>query len=114
MTFNFEIIEIDNALKVILSGRLDSNTSNLLEKNLLSLFEASGRSVLIDFSALDYISSAGLRVIIMAAKKAKDEKGKLMLFNMRPNVRSVFEISGLLMILEVVENQDQALALLEY
>lgn len=112
MAFNYEIIEINNARKVILSGRLDSNTSILLENSLLSLFDAAGSFVLMDFSALDYISSAGIRVVIMAAKKAKSEKGRLMLFDMSPNVRTVFEISGLLMILEIVENQNAALALL--
>ena len=112
MAFDYDIINENEVQKVILSGRLDSNTSSLLENKLLGLFEVKGRIVLMDFSALDYISSAGIRVVIMAAKKAKHEQGRFILCNLNENVKTVFDISGLLTSLEIIENQDALLDLL--
>lgn len=112
MTFRFDVIEIQATQKVMLAGRLDSATSSYFEKDLLNLFNMPGCSVLMDFSALNYISSAGLRIILMAAKKAKQVNGRLMLCDLQPNVRSVFEVSGFLTIVEVVENQEAAFSLI--
>ena len=113
MILNFEIETLNNIQKIKLLGRLDSNTSNLIEKSILNLFDINNQYVLIDFTSLNYISSAGIRVIIMSAKKAKKQNGRLILFNLSTDVRSVFEISGLLTILEIAENYDSALTLLK-
>lgn len=77
MSLHFEIVDIQAAQKIMLSGRLDSNISNLFEKDLLSIFEVAGSLVLIDFSKLNYISSAGIRVILMAAKKSETGKRQI-------------------------------------
>lgn len=69
-----------------------------------------GRRVVIDFAALDYISSAGLRVVLMTAKRAKQGKGTLVLCGLQPHVKEVFEISGFLKILEVAPDRLAALA----
>lgn len=112
MTFQSEISMHDGVQQVTLGGRLDSATSGGLEKSLRPLFDAADSLVTLDFSALDYVSSAGLRVVLMAAKRAKQNKGRLVLFGLRPHVRQVFEISGFLKILEVADDRALALALL--
>jgi anti-anti-sigma factor len=111
MTFQSEIIEAEGAHQVTLSGRLDSATSGDFERSLQGLFQAGGGKVMMDFSALDYISSAGLRVVLMAAKRAKQGQGQgqLVLYGLQPHVREVFEISGFLKILEVVNDRAAAL-----
>lgn len=102
---------LDNGVQqVTLKGRLDSVTSSGLEKSLQPLFEATGTRTLVDFSGLSYVSSAGLRVILMAAKRAKQSQGKLVLCGLLPHVREVFEISGFLKILDVVDDRAAALA----
>ena len=68
---------------------------------------------MVDFSALTYVSSAGLRVILMAAKRVKQSQGKLVLFGLSPQVREVFEISGFLKILDVVDDRAAALVRLK-
>jgi anti-anti-sigma factor len=110
MTFQSAIDYIDGVRRVVLSGRLDSATSGAFEKSLQNIFELAGSRVLMDFSSLDYISSAGLRVVLMMAKRAKQSQGQLVLHGLRPHVREVFEISGFLKILEVADAQEAALA----
>jgi len=109
MTFQSEIVIQEGVQQVTLSGRLDSATSSGLEKTLQTLFETSGTRTLIDFSALSYVSSAGLRVVLMAAKRAKQSQGRLVLCGLLPHVREVFEISGFLKILDVVDTKAAAM-----
>lgn len=110
MTFQSDITLENGIQQVTLQGRLDSVTSSGLEKSLQSLFETAGTQTLVDFSGLSYVSSAGLRVILMAAKRAKQSQGKLVLCGLLPHVREVFEISGFLKILDVVDDRAAALA----
>jgi anti-anti-sigma factor len=109
MTFKSEINQIENVHRVALFGRLDSATSGEFEKSLQSLFQEAGSRATIDFHALNYISSAGLRVVLMSAKRAKQGRGQLILHSLQPHVREVFEISGFLRILDVADNLDAAL-----
>lgn len=113
MTFQSDITLADGVQQVTLTGRLDSVTTGGLEKSLQPLFETVGTRTLIDFSALSYVSSAGLRVILMAAKRAKQSQGKLVLCGLLPHVREVFEISGFLKILDVVSDRSAAMAHLQ-
>ena len=110
MTFQSHIALTDGVQQVSLNGRLDSVTSSGLEKSLQTLFEVSGSLTLLDFSGLSYVSSAGLRVVLMAAKRAKQSQGRLVLCGLLPHVREVFEISGFLKILNVVDDSTAALA----
>lgn len=84
-----------------LSGRLDSNTSSRLEQPLLDEVSTPNGGVILDCSELQYISSAGLRVILMAAKRAKQNNTTLILCALQTNVHDVFDISGFLNILTV-------------
>ncbi len=111
MTFKSEIIATDGIWEVNLAGRLDSATSLDFEKSLQNLFEKTGSHVVMNLSALLYISSAGLRVILIAAKSAKQTNGRLILFGLQPRIREIFEISGLLKILEIVDDRATALLL---
>jgi anti-sigma B factor antagonist len=75
-------------------GRLDSNTSDQFEKQLFGMVEQGEARFVIDFGGLDYISSAGLRVLLKAAKELKKTDGRLCLCSLRDYVREVFEMSG--------------------
>ncbi|MDZ7765735.1 MAG: STAS domain-containing protein [Melioribacteraceae bacterium] len=80
-----------NLLKV--SGRLDSTTALEFENNLLSFIE-SGKENIVDFSDLKYISSSGLRVLLVAAKKLSTANEKLTIVSMQDHIKEVFDISG--------------------
>jgi len=92
-----------------LQGRLDSNTSQSFEKRLLDTISDGIKNVIIDFKDLDYISSAGLRVILKATKTLKREDGKIMLCSMQDYVKEVFEIAGFDSFLPIVPTMDDAL-----
>ncbi|MCC6134095.1 MAG: STAS domain-containing protein [Candidatus Contendobacter sp.] len=73
-------------------GRLDSLSCREFETRLLAALD-DNQAVAVDCAALDYISSAGLRVLLVAAKRNR-AGGRLALAELRDNVREVFEISG--------------------
>jgi anti-sigma B factor antagonist len=92
-----------------LNGRLDSNTSQGFEKKIFQAIDDGSKSMLIDFKDLEYISSAGLRVILKATKALKREEGKMMLCDMQDYVKEVFEIAGFDSFLTIVGTMDDAL-----
>jgi anti-anti-sigma factor len=94
---------------VVLVGHLDSNTSPEAQAALDAILAGGVAKVVIDFRALDYISSAGLRVLLGTAKRLKQESGALRLFGLNETVREVFEISGFATILTVVDTEANAL-----
>jgi len=94
---------------VALAGHLDSNTSPEAQTALDAVLAGGGRKVVIDFQALDYISSAGLRVLLGTAKQLKQAGGALRLFGLNETVQEVFQISGFATILAVVDTEANAL-----
>ena len=68
-------------------GRLDSSTSKDLEEKVLSLITSSQGKLVIDLTQLDYVSSAGLRVFLLAAKRMDGAKGKMVLCSLKDAVR---------------------------
>jgi anti-anti-sigma factor len=94
---------------VAIAGSLDSTTSPEAQKSLDAVL-ASAKKVALDFTQLDYISSAGLRVLLGAAKQLRASGGKLGMFGLNQSVREVFEISGFATILSVYQSEADALA----
>ena len=77
--------------KVTLNGRLDTSTAPELEKELSALENVTALEL--DFSGLEYISSAGLRVLL-SAQKGISKQGSMVLRNVNESVREVFDITG--------------------
>jgi anti-anti-sigma factor len=98
----------DSATVLQFSGRLDGTNSAAADAKLA---DAVGRSptLILDLGALDYISSAGLRVLLKAAKQAQTAKQKLLLAALQPAVKQVFEISGFSTLFATFADRDAAL-----
>lgn len=92
-----------------LNGRLDSNTSQGFEQKVFNAISDGTKKMVIDFKEIDYISSAGLRVILKATKALAREEGKIMLCDMQDYVKEVFEIAGFDAILPIVPTLNEAL-----
>jgi len=92
-----------------INGHLDSNTSQGFEDKLIQAIDGGSKNMIIDFKNLDYISSAGLRVILKATKALKREDGKIMLCDMQDYVKEVFEISGFDSLMPIVGSMGDAL-----
>lgn len=101
--------EHDDVLVLAPVGRLDSSTAGVFEQTVLGHVDGGRARLVIDFDQLEYISSAGLRVLLMAAKRLRQSGGRLALCAVRPQIQEVFEISGFLSIFTVSDNQAEAL-----
>lgn len=97
-------------LVVSTAGQINSANAAEVEAKLLAWVEEGERLCVLDLSQLDYISSAGLRVVLMLAKRLKQNSGQLVLCSLQPHVLEVFDISGFLSILTVVDSRANALA----
>ena len=95
-----------------LKGRLDAATSPALESALAALCQANVKKVLVDCRELEYISSAGLRVLLAAAKNFKRIDGAIALCTLSATVQQVFEISGFTSIFALYATRDEALTAL--
>ena len=91
-------------------GRLDSNNSPRLEERALLEIGGGTKRLVIDLSAIDYISSAGLRAFLAVAKKLKDPPARLVLCGMAPSVRQIFDLAGFTAIFVIEASRDAALA----
>ena len=85
--------KVEEYLKVTVKGRLDTNTAPELEKTILEEMESINKLDL-DFSDLDYISSAGLRVVLMLHKTLSAKKGVLKILHPKEEVMDVFDMTG--------------------
>jgi stage II sporulation protein AA (anti-sigma F factor antagonist) len=105
--------KIGEILVVSPVGQINSANAADIESGLLAWVEKGERQCVLDLGQLDYISSAGLRVVLMLAKRLKQSSGQLVLCSLQPQVHEVFDISGFLSILTVVDSRPAALSQLE-
>ncbi|HYK64986.1 MAG TPA: STAS domain-containing protein [Patescibacteria group bacterium] len=92
-------------------GRIDNDTSPAFQARLLASL-TSAAAVLIDFSGVDYISSAGLRALMMGSRQAKAVKGRLAVASLGPVVKEIFDISRFSLVVQVYQTSAEALAAL--
>src|SRR5262245_45381880 len=92
-----------------LSGRLDTTTAKVFEEKILAQIESGERRFVIDLAQLDYVSSAGLRVFVLAAKRLNSATGKMVLCTLKDQVKEVFDIAGFLSVFSVYGSHDEAL-----
>ena len=92
---------------VHLNGRLDTITASAFESKILSCIVPKARLV-VECSGLDYISSSGLRVFLVAQKKISETGGQLSLCSLQPNIREIFDISGFSNIFSIYSDLESA------
>ncbi len=88
-------------LTIALEGRLDTVTAPQLEGELRSAVDGVTELVF-DLAALDYVSSAGLRVLL-AAQKVMNKQGEMTIKNVKPEIMEIFEVTGFVDILNIEE-----------
>jgi len=91
-------------------GHLDTRTSHDFEKKIVELLAAGERRFIIDLAQLEYVSSAGLRVLLLLAKKLDAMEGDLVLSGMNAQVLEVFDVAGFTGIFTIVPTEADALA----
>jgi anti-anti-sigma factor len=91
-------------------GRLDSATGPVLNEDISRSIADGANKVLLDLGQLDYISSAGLRTVLHAAKQMKSLGGQLVLCSLNEQIKDVFEVSGFTRFLDISPSHEEAMA----
>ncbi len=91
-------------------GKLDAATSPVFDQKLLPMLERGEKNFLIDFSHMDYISSAALRRLLLLAKRAEASGGKVVFASLQDPVREIFDIAGFSKIFSICSSQEEAVA----
>lgn len=86
--------KVENVRVVEVNGRIDASTAAEFGKAITALIDAGDEKLVLDLHGLEYISSAGLREFLKAAKTLKAKSGKFAVCGLKDYVREVFDMSG--------------------
>lgn len=92
-----------------IKGRLDSSSTPELEQRVTICLDQGSKHLILDFSELDYINSAGLRVLVMSYQRLMPLGGKIMVCGARDYISEIFDISGYNQIFHMYADLDQAI-----
>ena len=95
---------------IAFEGNLDTNTSPEAESKINELIDAGKQKLLVNFEQLNFISSAGLRVLLATVKKLNASGGDLRICSLNATVQEVFDISGFVTILSVKSTEEEAIS----
>lgn len=105
----FEAIEAGEITIVTLSGELDTTSADGVQKQLQAQIDAGRTRLLLDLADLDFITSAGLRVLLAITKRVRAQGGELRVCHLNAEVQEVFEIAGFDRLLSVFGSRAEAL-----
>jgi anti-sigma B factor antagonist len=97
-----------------LAGRLDASTAPQLKQQIDSLFEQGRPQIVLDLAKLEYIASPGLRVLIEARKRARENEssqasgGDVRIANLPPRIKEVFDLTGFTSLFEIFSDTTEA------
>lgn len=98
-----------DVLVLKIKGRLDAVSSPMAEKRVFECINSGQYNILLDFSGIVYLSSAGMRMLLSTSKKLKGLSGKLVVCSINNNVMDVLKMSGFDHVLEITDNIEEAL-----
>ena len=101
---------IKDVLVLHAKGRLDAHTAATFESALLAKLEGKPQRLVLDLAGVEYISSAGLRAILVAVKRGRAQNCTLTACRLRPNIREVFDLSGFGNLIAMHATVDEAVA----
>jgi anti-anti-sigma factor len=104
-----ELEDIDEKVVVHIEGRLDAPSTPTLEKKINALIDDGKFNLLLDFSKVEYLSSAGMRLLLSASKKIKSKDGKLVIFSIHDDVLDIIKLAGFDKILNICRTELDAL-----
>jgi len=107
-----ETVQEGAVVSVAIKGRLDSAGSDQLKEHLSQLLDSGTTRLVIDFGEVAYISSAGFRVLMVAARRAEQAKGALALSGISGEARRLFDLAALTEMFTILPDRAQAVAAL--
>lgn len=100
---------IGDVMVVTIKGRLDAISSPTAEKHIFELINKGSHKIVLELGGVDYLSSAGMRMLLSTTKKLKSISGKIVLCSVTQNVMDVLKMSGFDHVLAIVKSKDEAL-----
>ncbi|MYD42473.1 MAG: STAS domain-containing protein [Gammaproteobacteria bacterium] len=112
MSLGFDVASAEegSALVIDVSGRVDGTNASAFDTSLQELIGESSQAIVLDLDGLTYMSSAGLRTILMTAKRLQARKAELALCSLRSTINEIFQIAGFDRILAVCDTRSEAVA----
>jgi len=98
-----------DAVVLALSGKLDATTAKTFEDKILGVINSGAQRLVVDLAQLEYVSSSGLRVFLLAAKRLRVTNGKIVLCGLQDHVRQVFDLAGFSSIISIYGSRDDAI-----
>jgi len=102
--------KINGIVVLGIKGKLDTNTAPQLQEKLFASITGGEKQFAIDCAQLEYISSAGLRVLLLAAKQLRNVSGKIVLYALKTHVKEVFDLAGFSAAFPLLNSQAEALS----
>lgn len=99
---DIKITRQENKTMVVLNGRIDTSNADQFQQDVAPLMEGENPDIDIDCTDMSYTSSQGLRIFLMLQKSVMARKGKLVMRNMNPQVKEVFDITGFSNIITII------------
>lgn len=102
-----QVEEKGDVVVVRVKGRLDAASSPQLEKKINSIIESGHFKLLLNFEGVDYLSSAGMRLMLSISKKLKHLEGKVVACNLNDEVMDVIKMAGFHQVLELYPSEEE-------
>ena len=102
MNMDIKITQQENKTIVVLNGRIDTTNADQFQQDVAPLMEGENPYIDIECTDMSYTSSQGLRIFLMLQKSVMARKGKMVMRNMNPQVKEVFDITGFSNIITIV------------
>jgi anti-anti-sigma factor len=104
-----EISRSKDTFIIAIPGRFDANNATDIESEIKTLLAGKPEKIVLDFSATDYIASAGLRVLLVITRDQMKAGGRVVLAGIRPQVFKVFDMAGFTSIFTICATKDEAI-----
>lgn len=104
----YRVDQMNNVSVLKIAGRLDATNHEEMLAALMDMIDKGALNLVVDLSALNYISSAGIRIFIIALKKLKPLGGELVFSALTEMVRKIFKMAGFEIMFTLFESQDEA------
>ncbi len=102
------VTELNRVDLIVVTGRVDSSNASELGERLNAQLDRGSINFVVDLANVEYMSSAGLRELVAALKRAKKDGGDLRLCNLSLRVKEVLDLAGLTTIFEIFDDQVKA------
>jgi anti-sigma B factor antagonist len=107
---NIDTRRVHGVLLVDISGRLNSSTADDAEDRIANIAQGEDKLILLNLEKLEYVTSAGLRVILRGARLLQENRGELKICNARGAVKDALEMFGFPSLLKVYDSEKEALS----